>query len=179
MRTILACGRAERSSLQWVIRGSEMSSAKRVWPVTFARASTRRRGLPMVCMSALSRVQKDPASQTSVGRVLWTRRIALWTRRANRRFDGFEDLLIAGAATQIARERVLDLIARRLRMLVEQRLRRDEEPGRAIAALGGAEVCERFLQRMQPPIARQPFDRRHAAASAVGAEDEARQHRLV
>src|SRR6266566_3087407 len=42
-----AWGCGDRSSLQCAIRGRKMSSAKRVWPVTFARASTRRRGTPI------------------------------------------------------------------------------------------------------------------------------------
>ena len=37
----------DRSSLQCTVRGNMMSSANRVWPVTFARASTRLREVPM------------------------------------------------------------------------------------------------------------------------------------
>jgi hypothetical protein len=56
------------------MRGSAMSSANRVCPVTFARPSTRRRGLPMTFMLHPPRGL----------------------------LDGFEDLLIARAAAQIS-----------------------------------------------------------------------------
>src|ERR1700687_6187467 len=44
MLRMRACGCGERRSLQWTMRGREMSSAKRVCPVTLARGSTRRGG---------------------------------------------------------------------------------------------------------------------------------------
>src|SRR5256885_1908727 len=42
-----ACGCGERSSFICSMRGRTRSSAKRVCPVTLARPSTRRRGLPI------------------------------------------------------------------------------------------------------------------------------------
>src|SRR5436190_11805431 len=52
-----------------------------------------------------------------------------------RRFDRLKYLHIAGAATEVAFECVSDLRARRVWVLVEERPRRHDEPGRAIPAL--------------------------------------------
>jgi len=101
-----------------------------------------------------------------------------FSRALDRRFNRFEDLLIAGAATQAAGQRFANLVAGRIGDLVEQRLRRDEESRGAVPALRGAEIRERFLQRMEPAVRRQTFDGEHVAAFALGAKHKARQHRL-
>ena len=161
----------ERSSLQCSIRGSITSSAKRVWPVTLARPSTRRRGLAddVHRVSRSAKPSRSAASELS-GRL---------ADRRDRRFDGLEDLLIAGAAAQVSGERLADLVARRVGVLVEQRLRRDQEARRAVAALRGAEVGEGLLQRMQAAVGHQAFDGLDLAAVALDAEDQAREHRLA
>src|SRR5207244_2658947 len=97
----------------------------------------------------------------------------------NRRLNRFKDLLIPRAATEISRQRFADLIARRMRMLVQQRLRRDEESRRAVAALRGAEIGERFLKRMEPTVSGESFDRRDAATLALHTEHETREDRLI
>jgi len=97
----------------------------------------------------------------------------------DRSFNRLENLLIAGAAAQIAGERIADLIPRRMWMLVEQRLRGHQDARRAIAALRGAEIRERFLQRMQSSIRDEPFHGHHASPVTLDAEHEAREHRLI
>src|SRR5438270_3200488 len=66
-----------------------------------------------------------------------------------------------------------------MRMLVEERLRGDQEPWRAITALRGAEVSERLLKWVQPVVGREAFDGHDIASAAVDAEHQARQHRLA
>src|SRR5262245_3142339 len=101
------------------MRGSTMSSAKRVWPVTLARPSTRRRGLPRTFI------------------------------HLPRGFlDCLKDLLVTRAAAEISGDRFLDAFARGIGLFFEQRLRGHQDPGRAVAALRGTEVGERGLQRM-------------------------------
>src|SRR3712207_6544670 len=51
MDLIRACGTCARRILQWSIRGSTMSSAKRVCPVHFERASTLRKARPTTLKS--------------------------------------------------------------------------------------------------------------------------------
>src|SRR6266699_3569307 len=88
--TIFACGCVLRSSLQYSVRGNARSSAKRVAPVTFATASTFRIAFPMILCPAMDHLPH------ALGREL----------------DGFVDLDVAGAAAEVARQRVLDLVAR-------------------------------------------------------------------
>ena len=75
---------------------------------------------------------------------------------------GLDDLLVAGAATQVAGEAFLDLGAGRVRGERQQRLGRDQLAGDAEPALGGAGVEERLLERVEPVAGRQPLDRGHA-----------------
>ena len=129
------------------MRGRMMSSAKRVWPVTLARPSTRRRGLPMTRVRRVIVAPPRPSRGRSLGG----------------RFDRFDDLQVAGAAAQVARQRLADPLARRMRLAIEQRLRGDQDARRAVAALRGAEVGEALLQRMQPAVRGEPFDGRDRA----------------
>src|SRR2546422_7317459 len=61
-------------------------------------------------------------------------------------FRSVEDLRVAGAAAEVAGQRLLDLVARRGRRLVEQRLRGEQDAGRAVTTLGRPELGERLLQ---------------------------------
>src|SRR5882762_1806143 len=117
---ITACACGERKSFMCSMRGSMMSSAKRVWPVTLARPSTRRRALPRTFIAHPARTL----------------------------FDRFDDLLVTRAAAEIARDRFVDALARGMGLVREQRLGGHQDAGRAVAALGRAEVRESRLQRM-------------------------------
>src|SRR6187200_504196 len=63
------------------------------------------------------------------------------------RLDGFDHLAVAGAATQVARERVADVGDRRVRVLIQQPLGRHDHAGAAEAALQRTFVLERLLNR--------------------------------
>src|SRR5919109_2179848 len=105
------------------MRGSAMSSAKRVCPLTLAKASGLVSGLPTT----------DSGSVTRVFR--------------RRQLDGFKDLEVAGAAAEHARECLADGGATRPGVMVEQRLRGQQHGGRAVNALCRAPPGERRLQR--------------------------------
>src|SRR5256712_11592484 len=120
--TMRACGSVLRSSLQYSILGNARSAAKRVGPVTFATASTLRRALPMTLYSAIHPLGGQ--------------------------LDGFVNLDVASAATEVARQRGLDLGARGFRIGCEERFGSEQERGRAITALCRAQIGERLLQRM-------------------------------
>src|SRR4051812_5339516 len=62
--------------------------------------------------------------------------------------DGVDDRLVAGAAADVAGDAVDDLLPRRLRIVVEQRLGGHQHPRGAIAALGRKVFHEGGLQRM-------------------------------
>ena len=90
--------------------------------------------------------------------------------------NGFEDFVIASAATKIARHPFLDFVFARFRVLVEQRLGRDDLTRRADAALKTAVLDEGLLQRMELAVPREPFDGLDALAGAAGSQGQARAH---
>src|SRR6266851_7556014 len=161
-----ACGWVLRSSLEYSIRGNARSSAKRVAPVTFATASTLRSAFPMTREALRVPIQRLPRG---------LRDFASHPRRGQ--LDRFIDLDIAGAAAEVTGERVLDLVARRLRIGFEERFGGEAESGSAVPALRGAQVGERLLQRMELATLRHSFDRAHGVTGAREAQHQARQHR--
>jgi hypothetical protein len=94
-------------------------------------------------------------------------------------FNGFKDLLVAGAAAEIAGKGFADVVARGAFDAIQQCAGRQQDAGRAVATLRGAEVRERLLQRIQPPVAREAFDRRDRAAAAFDGERQAGEHRFA
>src|SRR5438876_4530169 len=99
--TILACGCVLRSSLQYNMRGNDRSSANRVPPVNFATASTLRSAVPMI--RRLSAIQRFPGGLCD---------FPPHPRRGQ--LDGFIDLDVAGAAEEVAGQRVLDIVTYRV-----------------------------------------------------------------
>src|ERR1041384_6658217 len=109
--TMRAWGCGLRSSFAFSMRGRNRSSANFVAPVTLAVASTLRSGLPTTAKAAVGR---------SGGRAVCFLPDAIQRLRSRLRFlppharcgqlDGFVDLDVAGAAAQVARQRVLDLV---------------------------------------------------------------------
>src|SRR5262249_15441369 len=93
--------------------------------------------------------------------------------------DGIEDPPVAGAATQVAGDGDLDLIARGARVLVEERGRAHQHAGRAEAALTAAYLIEAVDERIE---VRRPGERLHGldlGAVRVEREREAGEHRLA
>ena len=75
--------------------------------------------------------------------------------------DCFDDVLVAGAATEIAIETVTDLFARRIGVALEQLRRSDDHSGCAVPALQSVSFPESFLHRMQFAVLCEAFDRRN------------------
>src|SRR5262249_61158326 len=95
-----------------------------------------------------------------------------------RELDRFEDLDVPGAAAEIPGECFLDLIAARLRVLLEQRLRGQKKPRRTVPALRRSQVREGLLGRMEPARIRHPLDGSDGFSLALEAEVETGEHRL-
>ncbi len=60
--------------------------------------------------------------------------------------NGLDDVLVAGAAADVAADAEADLVLGRLRVLLQQPVRADDHPGRAEAALQAVHLAEAFLQ---------------------------------
>src|SRR5882724_10286922 len=114
-----------------------MSSANRVWPVTFARASTLRRGTPITRSSSMlflsasagafrksfSFAMRSPRQVFALMLRHLRSRILLLRDLQHRSLDGFENLQIARAAAQVSGNRFANLVPRRVRILIQQSFR--------------------------------------------------------
>ena len=90
-----------------------------------------------------------------------------------------DDVVVAGAAAEVALEPVADLLLGRVRVLLQQRDRRHDEARRAEAALQRVLLVERLLHRVQLAVRGEALDRRHLAAVGLHGEHRARLHRLA
>src|SRR5919205_657080 len=93
--------------------------------------------------------------------------------------DRVEDLLVPGAAAQVAGQRLADLGIGRARIAVEQVVAGDDEPGRAEAALDAAGLDERTLDLVEAIVAvavRDALDADHLALLGLAGEHEAGAH---
>src|SRR3954469_19757825 len=91
-----------------------------------------------------------------------------------------DDLLITGAAAEIAADRFAYLGFGGLRHRVQQRLSRDQHARRAIAALERVRVAEAVLKHAWAAVRfRETFHRGHAMTVGLHGEHEARAHRLA
>ena len=109
--------------------GNEMSAAKRPRPVTSGRSSRR----------------VGPERPTNIGRRGHVRARISRGRRAHR----LDDVLIAGAAAQIGRQHVEQVLVADVRLALQHAGRQHQEARRAEAALQAVMVHEGLLQRMQ------------------------------
>src|SRR5439155_3527778 len=109
-----------------------------------------------------------------------TRRVAsLLPPSAGDLSDRSDDVRIRTATTEVAAHELADLLIRTRSSLLQQRDRRHDLPGRAVAALKAVMADERLLHRMQPSVSRQAFDAGHLPALALGRKRQARQHALA
>ena len=88
--------------------------------------------------------------------------------------NGVDDVLIAGAAAEVAGDAVANLLLARRRIVLQQVDRRHDHARRAVAALQAVLFPEALLHRMQLAFRRQPFDRHHRRAVGLHREDRAR-----
>ena len=104
--------------------------------------------------------------------------IAPSARREPRDLDGLEDAAVAGAAAQVAGDRLAHREVGRRRVAVEQVVHRHDEAGRAEPALHRAGLDERALHvgHRAAFVGLQPFDGHDLGADGRRREHEARAH---
>ena len=87
--------------------------------------------------------------------------------------DRLDDVLVAGAAAQIARQAFADVVVGGERIFSQQIGRRHQHARRAEAALQSVMLVKQFLQRVHLPDAAEAFDRLDAAAIGLHREHQA------
>ena len=90
-----------------------------------------------------------------------------------------DDVVVAGAAAEVALEALAHLGLGRVRVLVEQRDRRHDHARRAEAALQAVVLLERLLHRVQLAVGGQALDGGDLGAVGLDGEHRARLHRLA
>ena len=100
-------------------------------------------------------------------------------RFADHGADRLDDVLVAGAAAQIARQAFADLVVGRERIFLDQIGRGHQHARRAEAALQGVMLVERLLQRVQLPMRAEALDRLDAAAVGLHREHQAGAHAVA
>ena len=90
--------------------------------------------------------------------------------------DGLDDVVVAGAAAQVAFEPVAHLFFGRARVVREQSRGGHDHAWRAVAALEAVIVPEGLLQRMQLVLGGEPLDRSQRRAVGLHCEHRARLH---
>src|SRR5580700_10729068 len=106
------------------------------------------------------------------------RRLVPATQTLGRELDRIDDLLVAGAAAEIAADRVADVFLRWRERMRQQSLRGDEHARRAEAALERMRLPETVLQNAQRARLRcEAFDRGDHRAIGLDREDETGTHR--
>ena len=90
------------------------------------------------------------------------------------------NVLVTGAAAEIAGDAVPDLLLRRVRVLLEEAVGAGDHPGRAEAALQAMMLAKGVLQRMQRAVRlRHALDRKDFGAVRLHGKHRARLHRLA
>ena len=108
-----------------------------------------------------------------------TRRIGL-AQTVGGELHRFDDLAIAGAAADISRDRLDNILARRRVGVLQQRMRGEDHAGRAIAALQAVGLAERVLDHAEfAGRRRKPLDRGDLVAIGLHGEHQAGAHRLA
>src|SRR5437899_219565 len=100
---------------------------------------------------------------------LWLLRRSLAAHHGSGVEHGADDLVVAGAAAEIAGQPVAGLFLGRVLVLVEQRLRRDDESGGAEAALQRGVFEEFLLHRVQLVALGDALDRGDLPSLGLGA----------
>src|SRR5438128_2730585 len=90
---------------------------------------------------------------------------------------GVDDLHVAATPTQVAREILADLLVARLGTFGQERLRRQQDPRRAIRALEARAREKRLLHDVEPPRFPEPLDGADVATIHQGGERETRADR--
>src|SRR5262245_64086596 len=136
-----ACAKGLRTKASQSIPGTAMLSVKRAPPVMSLGSSLRSFGAPM--FRGCSVVAISPPLALRDGR------------------DGLHDVVVTGAAAEVALEAVADVLLGRPRVLVQEADRRHDHPGRAEAALEPVILLEGRLHRVHLAVGREALDGGH------------------
>src|ERR671930_2438621 len=135
--------------------------------------SSRYFAAPVIMRGSSTRFMRAPMTVVVVCSSTWV----VMASPHRRRVDGLDDVLVAGAAAEVALEPAPDLLLGQPVAVRAQELDAGHDhPRRAEAALEGVALPERLLERMQLAALRQALDRRDLAAVRLDGQHGAGLH---
>ena len=143
-----------------------MSPANRPCPVTSGGSSIRGTGWPSTRRSSAARRRRIVLAHVAL-------RLAHLRGGGAHRLD---DVLVAGAAAEVGREHVEQLLVADVRLALEHVDREHQEARRAEAALQAVMIDEGLLQRMQRVAVGEPLDGADLPALRLHREHQAGAH---
>ena len=151
------CATGERTTRMCHWPGNDTSAAKRPWPGSSGRSSSRATERPTNLAGAVI----SRASRSAAGA------------------HGLDDVLIAGAAAQVRRQHVEQVVVADVRLALQHADRQHQKARRAEAALQAVVIHEGLLHRMQRVAIGQSFDGADFLALGLHGEHQAGAHRLA
>src|SRR3990170_3266616 len=182
MRLILAWAYELRSTAAWTIPGSWISSRYLASPV-ISRGSSRRLTLaPKSLVTAMSRPLLScgsPHRRSRTGNDTRDCRDVLGLHLSSGIPDGVDDVLIAGAAAEVAFQAMTDVSLAGVGVPFEDLQGRQHHPRGAEATLQPVLLPEPLLDGMQPAVLGQPFHRDELGAVGLRGKHGTRLHRYA
>src|SRR5947207_492061 len=169
----------DRRSLIATFTPSSFSSNRR--PTIIGRFTTRVTVASIVSSSAAAAARGRASAGESARRPRTNARLSrVMSAPLSRGPRGGErrghDVLVAGAAAQVAGDGLADLRLRRVGALAQEASERHQEAGGAEAALQAVVLAKRLLQRVERLAVGQPLDGLDRVAVHLGREQQARSH---
>src|ERR687888_802740 len=137
--------------------------------------SSRYFAAPVIMRGSSTRFMRAPMTLVVVCSSTWV----VMASPHRRRVDGLDDVLVAGAAAEVALEPAPDLrVGQPVAVRAEELDAGHDHPRRAEAALERVALPEGLLQRMELAALREALDRRDLAAVGLDREHGAGLHRV-
>src|SRR3954447_14370144 len=172
---IRAWATGERTRARCSMPGNVMLSVQRVRPVMRRASSLRVRDFPNsgvgVVGSAVVVMSVSGHGNAGLGGNAGLHRLG-------GALHGAHDVLVSGAAAEVALDALADLVLVRVGVVAEQVDRLHDHPRRAEAALQGVTLVEGLLDGVQLPVAGEALDGGDLAPVGLDGEHRARLHAL-
>src|SRR5437763_4408040 len=137
--------------------------------------SSRYFAAPVIMRGSSTRFMRAPMTLVVVCSSTWV----VMASPHRRRVDGLDDVLVAGAAADVALEPAPDLcLGEPVAIRAEELDAGHDHPRGAEAALERVVLPEGLLERMELAALRETLDRRHLVAVGLDGEQGARLHRV-
>src|SRR2546423_6474008 len=130
-----------------------------MWSIPGSLKSSVKLPLPRMRRSSSTRLTRAPSPPTEISSTAMVRLLALWASGVDsgafrhppcRPLHGLDDVLVAGAAAEVPRDRPPDVVLAGIGVVLQEGRRRQHHARRAEPALQAVLLAEPFLAREDP-----------------------------